>query len=585
MTTSAPTPGALRRCLRLIRPHLRGERAVAAGGLVAMLCEVAMRLLEPWPVKYVIDAVIPAATEARGVDAGTGTLLWAAAGATVAIVAVRAAASYGATVAFALVGSRVTARIRARSFDHVVGLSTRFHDRSRRGDLLVRITGDVQRLQEAAVTAGLPLVGNTLAFVGMAVVMGILNLPLTVVALAIVPVFAVASARAGRRITDASRRQRADEGALATVASEAFGAIREVQSYGLEPRLSRHFALGNDRSLRTGVHARRLAAGLERRTDLLVGLATAAVLLLGARSVIAGALTPGELVVFLSYLKSAVKPLRDLAKHTGRIARATASGERIADLLDQTPDIVDAAHARDAGRLHGGIEVDAVTVGHDAGPVLVDATLRLQPGDRVALVGPSGAGKSTLLALLLRHLDARRGSVLLDGRPVTDLTIASVRRNIAVVLQESVLFATTIYENIELGRPGAPPEDVVAAARAANAHDFVIAMPDGYATRIGERGATLSGGQRQRLAIARAILRDAPIVLLDEPTTGLDADAKEAVLIGLGALARDRTTLVATHDPELMAVCNRVVAVVDRQLVERPADDRPGPVLVGSDRS
>ena len=563
-------PDAVRRTLRMLRPHLKGQRALAMGGLAATLLEVAMRLLEPWPVKWVIDAIIPAAVPGAAVQANILELLIAAAVVTLAIAGVRALAAYLGTIAFNLVGSRVTSTLREHVFDHILSLSVGFHDRTRTGDLLVRISGDIQRLQEVAVTAGLPLVANGLTFVGMTAVMLWLDPLLTVVVLAVMPIFAFTGSRASRKITSAARKQRVNEGALAGVAGEAFSAIRVVHAYGLEERLTRLFSAGNQKSLKTGITSRRLAAGLERRTDLLIGIATAVVLLMGAQAVLSHKLTPGELVVFLTYLKSAFKPMRDMAKQTGRISRAAASGERIADLLEVKPDIVDRSYAKPLERVRGHVHVDGIVVEYEPGHrVLDNASLHVLPGDRVAIIGPSGIGKSTLLSVLLRMIEPKSGTVRIDGHELADVTIASLRANTAVVLQDSVLFATSIEENIRWSRPGATDQEVRAAARAAGADTFIDQQPQGYATVVGERGATLSGGQRQRVAIARAILRDAALVLLDEPTTGLDSRAKQEVLAGLQALTSQRTTIVVTHDPELVAACNRVVEVVDGRLVER----------------
>jgi ATP-binding cassette subfamily B protein len=536
-----------------------------------MLGEVLMRLLEPWPVRVVVDAVVPAAVEVAGVPSGVGRTIVLCAVATLAIVGMRALAAYLSTVAFALVGSRVTTRLRAQVYDHVLALSMRFHDRARPGDLVVRLTGDVQRLQEVAVSAALPLLGNVALFAGMAVVMIVIDPLLAGAVLVMAPLTVVFGVTSGRKITSASRRQRANEGAVAASASEALGAIKVVHSYGLEPLLGARFGEDNDRSLRSGVAARRLAAGLERRTDVVVGIGTAVVLLVGGRGVLSGRLTPGELVVFLSYLKTAFRPMRDVAKHTGRIARAAASGERIADLLDTRPEIVDRSYAKPLRAVRGDVELSGVTFGYDPGhPVLRGVDLHIRPGERVALVGESGAGKSTIVNLVLRLVEPSAGTVRIDGHDVRDVTIASLRASTAVVLQDSVLFAMSIAENIRCGRPDATDSEVVAAAQAANADGFIRRLADGYDSVVGERGATLSGGERQRVAIARAILRRAPIVVLDEPTTGLDAQSAGEVLDALEHLTEGRTTIVIAHDPMLTRRCPRIVEVGAGLVTERP---------------
>lgn len=568
---AAPTVRAssLRRSLAVCRPHLAGNGALAAAGLGAMLAEVALRLLEPWPVRVVVDAVVPSAVDGATTDPHVVRTVAVAAVVTLTVVAARALASFSATLIFAVVGSRVTTRLRGRVYEHLLGLSSRFHDRARPGDLVVRLTGDVQRLQEVAVSAALPLVGNAVLFVGMTAVIVVLDPVLAVAVLAVAPLFLFTGTRSGSRITAASRDQRRTEGAIASVAAESLGAMKVVQAYGLAPILAGRFSASNVSSLRDGVRARRLAAGLERRTDVIVGVATAVVLFVGAVRVLHGALTPGELVVVLSYQKTAFRPMRDIAKQAGRIARAAASGERIADLLDVTPEIRDRAGVRDLRRARGDIRFTGVTLGYDPGrPVLHVADLHIRPGERVAVVGASGAGKSTLTNAVLRLIDPVEGTVFVDGHDTRDLTVESLRRNVAVVLQDSILFAASVAENVRLGRPDASDAEVRAAVRAANAAGFVARLPDGLDTIVGERGATLSGGERQRIAIARAILRDAPIVVLDEPTTGLDRASAEEVMVALGRLGEGRTTLVVAHDPLLTAGCHRVLHVTGGTVVE-----------------
>lgn len=542
---------------RMLGPHVRPERTLLAGGVVALLAEVVFRLLEPWPVKVVLDAVVaPAAAQRPGVL----RVLALAALATVVLTALRALSSYLSTVAMSLAGSRAMTRVRADLYSHLLGLSVRYHGTARTGDLVNRLTGDVNRLQDVAVTAVVPLVGNVVTLVGMTIVMLVLDPLLALIVVAAFPVFFATSARDGRRITAAARVQRAREGDLAGTVAESLGAITVVHALGLHQHLRSTFASSNDRSLREGARTARLAAGLERRTDLLVGLATAAVLFAGGARVMSGHLTPGELVVFLSYLKGAFKPMRDLAKYTGRIAKAAASGERITDVLATDAEVRDLPHATDAPRIAGDVRLEGVTATYAAGRVaLRDVTLHIPAGSTVGVVGESGAGKSTLAGLLMRLQDPVAGRVLVDGLDVRDLTLQSLRSQIAVVLQESVLFATDVRENIRFGAPDASDSAVEQAAVLAGADEFVRSLPQGYDTVLGERGATLSGGQRQRIAIARAILRDARIVILDEATAGLDADSERQVRSSLEALCADRTTFVISHDPAAVRRCDVLV--------------------------
>lgn len=554
----------LRRTLGILTPHLNGQKLLMAGGVVVLLCEVAFRVLEPWPVKLVVDAV----TRSLGADfAGTGPtatpmLLLACGAALVFFTGMRAVCNFFATLAFALVGSRVATKLRGKVFHHVQSLSTRYHSVNRTGDTVQRLVGDVGRLQEVAVTAGMPLLANCITLVAMAGVMFWLDPLLALVVVAACSGFLLLSRISTGKITIAARKTRKGEGSLANIAQESLGAIRVVQTYGLESTLAERFGSSNQKTLKEGVRSRRLAAALERRTDVIVGVATAVVLAGGGWRVVQGAMTPGDLVLFLMYLKTAMKPLRDLAKYTGRIARATASGERVAELLEEKVDIVDMPGAMPLGKVWGELEFRNVSASYAGGPpVLAGLNLCLQEGRNTAIVGPSGSGKSTLVSLLVRMMDPTAGSVHLDGVNLRDITLASLRANVSLVLQDAVLFTGTLRENIRFGRLDATDKEVERAARLAQAHSFIMAFPDGYDSVVGERGGTLSGGQRQRIAIARALLRNAPVVILDEVTTGLDHDARTEVLEALSTLTEDRTTVTITHESSVALRSHRIIWV------------------------
>ncbi|MDQ1621402.1 MAG: ATP-binding cassette, subfamily bacterial [Actinomycetota bacterium] len=547
------------------------------GGFLALLGEVAFRLLEPWPLKVVVDAIVK--PNARS-QPGVLRVLLLAAIAIIVVAAFRALSSYLMTVALSLAGSRAMTRVRRDVYDHMLSLSVRYHGKAKTGDLVNRLTGDISRLTDVAVSAVVPLAGNVVTLIGMTVVMIWLDPMLALIVVAAFPVFLMTSARDGRRITSAARVQRRREGDLAGTVSESLGAITVVHAYGLEQELGNRFASNNNRSLREGAKTTRLSAGLERRTDLLIGAATAAVVFAGGSQVLSGHLTPGELIVFVTYLKGAFKPMRDMAKYTGRIAKAAASGERIVDVLTTDVDIRDLPHAKPAPRFAGHVQFDDVTAAYGAGRVaLKGVTLDVPAGSTVGVVGESGAGKSTLASLLLRLQDPVSGRVLVDGHDMRDLTLASLRSQVAIVLQESVLFATDVRENIRFGSATASDEEVEHAARLARADEFIRALPDGYDSELGERGATLSGGQRQRIAIARAMLRDAPIVVLDEATAGLDGDSEREVRAALERLCADRTTFVISHDPEAVRHCDVVVRLQQGRL--RAISTRTGHADVG----
>ena len=557
---------SMRRSLRLVAPDVTPHRALILAGVVALLMEVAFRVLEPWPMKVVVDAV----TAYRGAKvshqpASFELLLWCGI-ALLLIVGLRAVSNYLATICFALVGSRAATSLRARVFRHVQGLSQQFHARNRSADTVQRIVGDVARMQEVAITAGLPLLANVLTLFVMVIVMYVLDALLASVVLVAILVFAFTSAPTSKKITSASRQTRKGEGQLANTAQESLASINVVQAYGLEDMVAQNFTSANRTSLREGVRSRRYAARLERTTDVIVGLATAVVLVGGGLRVMQGAMSPGDLVLFTTYLRTTMKPLRDMAKYTGRIARASASGDRVADLMEIAPDVVAPETPLRPTAVWGAVQFDRVVTQYDGVEVLRGLSLDIRPGERVAIIGPSGAGKSTLVSLLVRAIDPVSGCVRLDGYRLTDLDLAQLRSSVSLLHQEAVLFTGTIRENIRMGRSDATDAEVEAAARAAHAHDFITEQPEGYDTVVGERGGTLSGGQRQRIAIARALLRRSPVVVLDEATTGLDPEAASLVLDAIDRLSAGRTTLAVTHDAEVALRATRVVWVEDGRI-------------------
>jgi ATP-binding cassette subfamily B protein len=572
---SARTPkpeSGLRRTLRCVRPHLKGHRRLMTGGFVALAFDVIFRLVEPWPLKLVIDAVsraLGATLHKPGpaLEASVQTLILCAA-AVVAISIGRAISNYWSAVCFALIGSRIAADLRARAFRHVQSLSMRHHTRASTGDTVQRLVGDVSRLQDVAITAGLPLLGNTATLVAMTVILFWLDPLLSLVVVLAGGVFVLLSRASSGPITAAAGNSRKGEGHLATTAAQTLGAIREVQAYGLEDTISSGFRSSNQATLGTGVAALRLAAGLERRTDVLIGVATAIVLAGGGWRVMEHAITPGDLVIFLMYLKTGMKPLKDVAKQTGRIARATASGERVADLLEAQTDLPESAHARRLDSKKPDVVFEDVSAGHGEGMVLHEINLAIPAGEHLAILGPSGAGKSTLASLILRMIDPATGSVRVSGEDLRDLKIASVRSHVSILLQDSVLFGTSVRDNIRFGRLDATDDEIEEAAALAQADGFIRALPDGYDTVLGEAAKDLSGGQRQRIAIARAILRRAPIVILDEATAGLDAASRDSVLQALATLTRERTSITITHDARSARSCDRIIWLEDGRIVE-----------------
>ena len=564
-------PG-LWRIVRRFRPQLAEQWRLILVASTAMVVGIGLRLLEPWPLKFVVDTLsgstISQATPLSTLDGNTTIAL--AAAAIILVVAARAVSAYWSTVAMALAGNRVLTQVRNELYSHLLRLSLTYHDRARGGDLLTRLVGDIGRMQEVAVTALLPLLISVLTLVGMLSMMLWINWQLALISLLAFPLAALTMARFSSRIRTAARKQRKREALMATSAGEAFGAMRVVHAFGLEQALGAAFRTTNQKSLKEGVRAKRLSAQLERSVDVFIALATALVVWYGARVVQAGILTIGDLIVFLSYLKSSFRPMRDMAKYTGRIAKAVASGERVLAILDAQPDITDIPGAIQAPPFAGHIRFEDVSFSYaEARSTLRNLNFDITAGQKVALVGPSGGGKSTLTSLLPRLYEPTAGRIEIDGHDIRCFTLQSLRSQISIVLQDSVLFGASVRENIAFGAPDATDDEIEAAARLANAHNFIMTLSDGYATVLGERGSTLSGGQRQRLAIARAAVRDAPIVILDEPTASLDKENQHAVAGALGRLIEGRTTLLVTHDLKSAASADQIFYIENGCISER----------------
>ncbi len=561
--------------IRRFWPEIRNYRILILAAFVALFAEVLLRLLEPWPLKFVFDSLM--SESSAGVDLGffqleavdpTKLILFAAI-AVVCFTGLRAVAAYASTVGFALAGNRIMTKIRNDLYRHVQCLSLNFHNKSRGGDLIIRVISDVALLQEIMVTAALPLIGNLLVLAGMLAVMLWFNWQLAMIAVTIVPLFWLFTLRFGRRISDVSRKQRKRESAMAATVAESLSSIKTVQALSLENRFSKSFTSASNKSLKEGVQAKRLAAALERSVDMLIAVATALVLWYGANLVMKKALTPGDLIVFLAYLKNAFKPMRNFAKYSGRLAKASAAGERVMELIELSPEVKDAPDATVAKPFSGLVRFENVTFGYEPEELVLDKLdFEVRPGEKIAIVGQSGAGKSTLVSLILRLYNPLSGSLFIDGSDIRGYTLESLRSQINIVLQDSILFAANVRDNIAYGDPDASMDEIESAAILANAHDFISAFPDGYDTVIGERGVTISNGQRQRLAIARAALRKCPILILDEPTTGLDAEAENEVIKALENISKDKTTFIISHALSMASRADRILCLANGRVSE-----------------
>jgi ATP-binding cassette subfamily B protein len=563
---------------RIVRPYA-GPLAVG-GGLVLVVA--ATDVASPWPLKVVVDNVLRdkplngSLGELLHSLAGSGrnAILTAAVVAFIAIVVVNATADYLSSYVLDAIGQRIMADLRAAVFTHLQRQSLQYHDRQRVGDLMTRITSDVAQVQDMLVTSLSVLIPNVTVLLGIVVVMFVVDPFFALLALAIAPALFLIIFTYTRRIKRASKIARRKESDIASVASETLSAIHVVQAYTTERRHEERFKEHNVERLVAGLDAVRLQAKLSPAIDVVTAVGTAGILWFGAHRVLSGQMSLGLLLVFLAYLSQLYRPMRSLSKLAWVISRGQASAERLDEVLSVDVRIVERPDAVPAARLAGSVRIDAVTFGYHADqPVLRGVSIEAEPGETIALAGATGAGKSTLVSLIPRFHDPWDGVVLVDGIDVRSYTLASLRRQVALVLQDSILFHGTIYDNIAYGADDATEDAVLAAAEAAYVEEFVRGLPDGYGTVVSERGTTLSGGQRQRIAIARALVRDAPIVILDEPTSGLDALAERYVLKGLERLAQGRTVFVVAHRLSTLRRADRIYVLSEGRVVETGTHD------------
>jgi ATP-binding cassette, subfamily B, bacterial len=566
---------ALSAVARRLTPYISDRKGAVLLALAASIAHMLLRLLEPWPLKLIFDHVllgVPMPSSLLWLEQWTGdrgTLLLVLVGSISLIALLSGLLYYWQNVVSSHLGQQVVAGLRLDLFGHFTRLDFTFHDRRRTGDLLVRLVADIRLLRDALVKIPLDLAGNTLLMCGMAVVMLIMDWQLALLTFAVLPLLFLLVRRYRRPMKAAIRKQRRQEGDLATVASESLGAVRVVQGFGVEEQELKRFGGLNRRSLKEGVKAARIEAKLRWASDLAVGIITSVVVLVAARRIMAGALSPGDLIIFATYLRAFARPLRRVSRTTEQVTRTTTAGERVLEILDLVPGVRDLPAATQAPPLQGEIRFERVGLRHGRHAwSLRYIDLTISAGERLGIVGPTGAGKTSLVNLVPRFYDATEGRVLVDGHDVRSLTLASLRSQVSFVFQEPVLFATSVAGNIAIGRPGADRAEIEEASRRAGIHDVIQGLPDGYDTVLGERGGTLSGGQRQCVAIARAILRDAPIVIMDEPTTGLDQRAAALVVEALQQLIEGRTVLMISHELHRLWDAHRIVVLDRGRLVQ-----------------
>jgi len=545
--------------------------------LVAVAGEAGAALLEPWPLKIVLDNLLqhralPAwmAPAAAWIGGGSLAILNIAVVAVAAIAVAGALSSYLGTWLTATVGQWVMHDLRRTLYHHIHRLSLAEHDEKRTGDLIGRVTKDIESVQDFVTSALLGIVTNVLTLAGMVAVMLYLNWQFTLISLSVAPVLFLVVYAFTRRIKRASRDVRKKESELVSMVAEVFSSIRVVKAFAREEYEEDRFERQSLENVETALRARNLKMLLSPAVEVIVATGTCLMLWYGARLVLAGGLTAGALVVFLLYLGKMYKPMRDLSKMSDTVSKAGVGFERIRDVLETESGVRDRRHARAAAPFKGMIAFNGVSFGYTPDePILDDVSFTIQPGQVAAFVGPTGGGKTTIINLVARFYDPTAGPVRIDGTDIRGVTLRSLRDQISFVLQDTLLFQAPIWQNIAYGRPEANREAIVRAATLANAHEFITEMPEGYDTMVGERGVTLSGGQRQRIAIARAVIRDTPILVLDEPTSGLDAQSEQVVFEALDRLMKGKTTIVIAHHLATILSADMIFVVKDHRLAER----------------
>ena len=559
--------------VKLLRPYGR-SLSIA---LIAVLGESVTGLLQPWPLKIVFDSVsgskpLPAWLRVRfptSFLSNKMAILEFAAIAVVVIAIFDAAFSYVEKYATTSAGQWIMHDLRRMVYSHVQHLSLAFHTKKRTGDLISRITSDVEAIESFIVSNLLGLIVDVLTLTGMAAVMLYLSWRFTLIALSVAPLLFAVTYLCTRRSKSASREVRRKEGETVSMLQEVLSAIGVVKAFAREDYEQQRLEQASAETVRLALRARSVKARLAPLVGIVVALGTALVLWYGGALVVRGGLSAGSLIVFIWYLGKMYKPMQDFAKMTDSFSKASVGYERIREILETQPTVRDLPGARRTPQLRGQIELENVGFSYTPEhPVLSGISLRVEAGRMTALVGRTGSGKTTIAALIGRFYDPDSGRVTIDEIDLRQLEQHSLHDQLSFVLQDNILFHASISENIAYGKPTATADEIRRAAELANAHEFIQKLPDGYDTVVGERGGTLSGGQRQRIAIARAIIRNAPILIMDEPTSGLDAASEELVFDAIDRLIEGKTAIVIAHRFSTIRRAHTIYAIEDGRIAE-----------------
>jgi ABC-type multidrug transport system fused ATPase/permease subunit len=549
-----------------------------------MIVEMLTDLAGPWPLKIILDNVIGSG-HSHGTKAHwLGFLphdvprmeiaLWAGI-AVAAIAVISAAASYVQSYVSESVAQSVAHDLRMRTYHHLQRLSLSYYDKHQVSSFLSTLTTDIQTIQDFASSGTLAIVIDLFAVAGMLVLMFWLNWQFTLVAAGAAPLLLWFVARFKRAVKSATKQVRLNESEIVAVELQGLQSERVVMAFGTQKIEEARLRTASQAAVQSALRARKIKSSLSPIVTITVALCTGFVLWRGARLVLAGVMTAGVLTVFLSYLSRFFKPVKDLAKMTNSIAQTTVATERLQAIVQTDEILPERPNARTLKSLGGAITFDQVAFSYDGeSPVLRDVSFRIEPQQFVGIVGPTGSGKTTAISLIPRFYDPTKGKVLIDGVDIRDYQLQGLRRHFGFVLQDTVLFRGTIQENIAYGRPGAATGEIIEAARLANAHEFIERMSNGYQTIVGDRGLTLSGGQRQRVGIARALVRNSPILILDEPTAALDVESEDRVIEALERLMKGRTVIMIAHRLATLRSADKLIVLKNGVVAEEGTHDR-----------
>ena len=563
----------------LLRPH--SKRIVFA--ILAVIGVGVADLLQPWPLKLILDNVLRSRPMEGRLNqlilANLGTdklaLVKSAAIASLVIAAVSALCSYAEKYLTTSVGQWVMHDLRRMLYSHIQRMSLSFHDQRQSGDLISRVTSDIDAIQSFITSGLLGAFVNLLTLFGMMGVMFYINWKFTLIALSVAPALFLVVFSYTRRIKKAAREVRKKEGEILSVIQEVFSSIRVVKAFAREDYEQKRLEGESLESIEIALRARSLKAKLSPLVEIIVACGTALVLWFGARMVIDDTLSAGSLVLFIVYLGKMYKPMQELSKMTDAYSKADVGYERIKEVLETERDVKDLPGAKKAPPLQGKVEFDNVSFHYRSdSPILKDVSFTIEPGQVAAIVGPTGSGKSTVIGLIPRFYDPVSGVIRIDDVDARLFKQKSLRQQMSFVLQDTLLFHAPIWTNIAYGRPEATREEILRAAELANAHEFIEKMPQGYDTMVGERGVTLSGGQRQRIAIARAVIRNTPILIMDEPSSGLDASSEKLVFEALDRLMKGKTSIVIAHRLSTIRAADVIFVVKDGRIVERGSHEQ-----------